>query len=115
MAYALVMWRRDGEEEPVEEAFAEIPSITFFRGFFLIQDDGPEWTSVKERIQEVVEQFQGTQAVIVMPGKGTRVGGWVDNTPPPEALQAARAIMNRSGSSTVPTFFAIPPTNGGDD
>jgi hypothetical protein len=39
----------------------------------------------------------------------------VDNTPPPEALQAARAIMNRSGSSTVPTFFAIPPTNGDDD
>lgn len=113
MAYALVTWRRDGDEDEAEEAFAEISSVPFFRGLFLVRKDGPDWTSVKESVQEVVEQLQGTEAMIFMPGKGSRAGGWVKNTPPADDLKAARKIMNRSGSNTVPSFYAIPPVDEG--
>ena len=113
MAYALVAWRRDGDEDEAAEAFAEISSVPFFRGLFLVRKDGPEWSSVRESVQEVVEELPGTEAMIFMPAKGARAGGWVKSTPSADDLKAARKIMNRSGSSTVPSFYAIPPVDEG--
>jgi hypothetical protein len=109
MAYALVVWRRDGDMDEVEQAFAGIPSIPLFRGFFLIREDGAAFDAVRQQIQGVVEAHSGTEAVIVMPSKGTRVSGWVHNTPTAAALQEARNIMNRSGSTAVPELLATPP------
>lgn len=108
MAYALVAWRRDGDEEAVAEAFAEIPAIHFFPGLFLVEEDGVAWDDIKERVRDIVEENPGTEAVIVTPNKGTRVGGWVHNAPTADALKKARDIMNKGGSSAVPVFFATP-------
>lgn len=108
MAYALVAWRRDGDEAPVEAALDALPRIPLFPGFFLVDQDGPSWSTVKDHVQNVVEQNPGTEAVIIMPARGARVGGWVDTAPAPEALKKAREIMNRKGSTTVPVLFATP-------
>lgn len=113
MAYALVAWRRDGDDEPVHQAMTDLPATHFFRGLCLVREDGVAWSDVKERIQDIVEAHPGTQAVITVPAKGTRVGGWVDTAPPPDALKEAREIMNRSGSNAVPVLFATPDTDDG--
>ena len=115
MAYALVAWRRGGDEASVEADFAGLPRIPFFPGLFLVDQDGPSWSEVKEQVEDVVQNNPGTEAVIIMPPKGARVGGWVDDTPPAEALKQARKIMNKSGSSTVPVFYATPASDPVDE
>lgn len=113
MAYALIAWRRDGgDEEKVETVLKEVGAIPFFKGLFLVPEDGPSWSDVKAKVQEAVEANPGTQAVIIMPAKGSRVGGWVDTAPPPDQLEKARKIMNRSGSNVVPVLFATPDEEG---
>ena len=109
MAYALVVWRTDGDGAAIEQALSEIPCIPFFRGLALVREDGVAWNTVRERIRAVVEEHPGTEAVVVMPPKGARVGGWVHDTPPPEDLREARRIMNRAGSTAVPELLATPP------
>lgn len=106
MAYALVAWR--GDDEAIDAAMEELGGIPFFRGLFLIREDGASWPDVREALRAVVEANPGTEAVIIMPAKGARVGGWVDTAPTPADLEEARAIMNRSGSNVLPILLATP-------
>lgn len=114
MAYAVVAWRTDGDPVAVAAAFSKIGVIDLFQGSFVVHQDGVDWNDVKTQLQDVVSKHPGTEVLVVTPGKGDRVAGWVHDAPTAAELKQLKKIMNRSGSDTVPQFFATPPLpNGG--
>lgn len=109
MPYALISWRApadatDDEVAAIEDTLDEFDVIHFFQGLALVDDEFPDWTSLRTRLQEEVSQHPGMEAVLIVPGKGVRVGGWIDELPSDADLQRAQELMNQSGRDTYPVL-----------
>lgn len=109
MPYALISWRApadatDDELTAIENTLDEFDVIHFFQGLALVDDDFPDWSSLRTRLEEEVLQHPGMEAVLIIPGKGVRVGGWVDALPSDADLERAQELMNQSGRDTYPVL-----------
>lgn len=119
MAYALIAWNSpdatQAQIDTIEAGFDTVDTIRFFTGLRLVEEDGPRWREVMQYVHDVVKENPGMEAMVIMPQKGARTGGWVEAPPPPPKLAFAREIMNMSGSDTYPVLFKAPAAAGEDD
>jgi hypothetical protein len=109
MAYALIAWDMPGASTDdlasVEAEFDRIGTIRFFAGLRLLQEDGPSWVDVMQKVYGAVRANPGLEAMVIMPAKGARVGGWTSANMTAGELTFARNCMNMDGSDTNPVLF----------
>jgi hypothetical protein len=112
MAYALIAWDKPDatadELTAIESGFDAAGTIRFFDGLRLYDEDGPRWVDVMQFVYDSVKANPGLEAIVIMPAKGARVGGWTAAKPSDAALAFARGAMNMAGSSTNPVLFKCP-------
>ena len=112
MAYALIAWDKPGaapaELAAIEAGFDTAGTIRFFSGLRLYDEDGPRWADVMQFVYDAVKQNPGMEAIVIMPAKGARVGGWTLSAPSTQAANFARNAMNIGGSNTNPVLFKEP-------
>jgi hypothetical protein len=109
MAYALIAWDMPGASDErlasVEDDLDRIGTIRFFAGLRLLEEDGPSWVDVMQKVYETVTANPGLEAMVIMPAKGARVGGWTSANLTAGELDFARGCMNMDGSDTNPVLF----------
>lgn len=111
MAYALIAWSKPGatpqELAAIEADFAKRGALPFFRGLFLYPEDGPRWKEMMDFAFSGVKAHPGLEAVVIMPEKGARVGGWVSAKLPKDGAAMVRKIMNE-GEALWPKLLKPP-------
>jgi hypothetical protein len=109
MPYALIAWKppADASETDIAGIEADLQSLSvipFFRGFGLVNDETPDWKALRASLSAAVASHSGMEVMLMIPSKGNRIGGWLENVPPTAELNRARKLMNQSGSDTYPVL-----------
>lgn len=122
MAYALIAWQAPAGASQarirteIEEALPSVPSgagpAHFLDGLLLYPSPpvGIGFSTVRNRMKDVVKNNPGLELVIVMPEAGDTVAGWLD--PARGTFPEARPVMNRSGADTFPLLLPSPASDG---
>ena len=119
MAYALISWNHptadQAEIQAIEAGFTAAGAIQLFTGLRLYDEDGPRWTEVMQFTYDALKDRPGMEAMVIMPARGGRVGGWLADLPRRPQIASARDIMNMRGATTQPLLLKLPGGNPPDD
>ena len=92
MAYALIAWGHadatPDQLQEIEQGFADLGAVRFFPGFQLYRDEAndddeadPGWVDLMQFVYETLEANRGMEAMVLMPARGVRIGGWISQLP----------------------------------
>ena len=110
MAYSLIAWHHpSASEDEVAEMQGALDQFTtpLAPSLQLNTEDG--WGTLMQSVWSVVQQYPGMQAMVIVPPRGSPVGGWVADAPP-ETLATASNVMNENGdlNGQYPMMFPLP-------
>ena len=119
MAYALISWNHptasQAEIDAIEAGFTAAGAIQLYTGLRLYDEDGPRWTDVMQFTYDALKSRPGMEAIVIMPARGARVGGWLADLPRRAQVDSARGFMNMGGSANQPLLLKHPGANPPDD
>ena len=123
MAYALVAWDAPpGADTAQITADIDValtlrsgaqPAIRFHDRLFLYPSppSGIGFSTVRNRLSQVVRDHPGLELMIIMPEKDSTVAGWVDSNR--GRFPNARPIMNTDSDGIYPRILPIPAAGDG--
>ena len=123
MAYALVAWDAPSGADTVQitaDVAAALtlrggaqPATRFHDRLFLYPSpaSGIGFSTVRDRLSQVVRDHPGIEVMIIMPEKDSTVAGWID--PSRGSFPDARPIMNTASDGIYPRILRIPSSSGG--